>query len=201
MNKKQPVSKTKGVLRVGFDLDGVILYNPARIARPIIAFIKKFLLKKGGLRFYCPQSPVEKLIWRLLHWSSFIVAPGFSELKTLAQSGEIEVYIITARFDFLKDDFHWWMNRLKTNRSFKGCFYNDSNEQPHCFKERMIKKLELDIFVEDNWDIVNYLNSHGKIKGANRKILWVYNVFDRNITYGYKFPHLRQVIEFVRRIK
>ncbi len=106
MKKAQP-------LRVGFDLDGVILYNPARIVRPIIAIIKRILLHKKGLKFYYPKSDWEKQIWRVFHWSSFIAAPGLSELIKLAESGEIEAYIITARFDYLKDDFHGWIKKLK----------------------------------------------------------------------------------------
>ncbi|MCS6956674.1 MAG: hypothetical protein NZM02_02405, partial [Patescibacteria group bacterium] len=63
-------SKNKKVLRVGFDMDGVLLYNPARIFRPIIFFLKKFLLKRDVNKFYYPKTKLEKLIWLFLHKTS-----------------------------------------------------------------------------------------------------------------------------------
>jgi len=45
----------KRPLRVGFDLDGVLLYNPARIARPLVAFVKKHFLKKRTKLFLYPK--------------------------------------------------------------------------------------------------------------------------------------------------
>jgi cytochrome c len=61
----------------------------------------------------------------------------------------------------------------------------------------MIKKLNLDIFVEDNWDIAKYLkNQNSKLKtGKKTKIFWIYNLLDRNIKYRYKFSSLKEVIK------
>lgn len=192
MKKAQP-------LRVGFDLDGVILYNPARIVRPIIAIIKRILLHKKGLKFYYPKSDWEKQIWRVFHWSSFIAAPGLSELIKLAESGEIEAYIITARFDYLKDDFHGWIKKIKGDKFLKGYYHNVNNEQPHLFKEKMIKKFNLDIYVEDNWDIVDYLNKKFNNGKKQRQILWIYNLLDRKTPYMNKFPHLKHAINFIKK--
>lgn len=36
----------KKPLKVGFDLDGVILYNPVRVLRPFSAFTSKLLFHK-----------------------------------------------------------------------------------------------------------------------------------------------------------
>ena len=190
------------ILKVGFDLDGVILYNPARIVRPIIVIIKRVLFHKTALKFYYPRSNWEKLIWRIFHWSSFITAPGLSDLIKLAQSGKIEAYIITGRFDYLKDDFHGWIKKINGNKFLKGYYHNVKNEQPHLFKEKMIKKLDLDIYVEDNWDIVNYLAN--KIDALSNKqnkkvqILWIYNLFDRQIKYKNRFPILKSALELIR---
>ena len=53
----------------------------------------------------------------------------------------------------------------------------------------MIDKLKLDLYVEDNWDIVSYLNLKSKIK-----IFWIYNILDRNKRFLNKFPSLNSVI-------
>jgi len=198
MTKAQP-------LRVGFDLDGVILYNPTRIIRPIIAAFKNKVLRKKGLRFYYPQTGWEKLFWRICHWSSFIEAPGLKNLITLAQTGRIEAYVITGRFDYLKNDFYRWIRKISGDEFLKGYYHNEQNEQSHLFKEKMIKKLKLDIFVEDNWDIVNYLNlkslCNNKYKKSSRRktrILWIYNLFDQQIKYKDGYPTLKAAIEMIR---
>lgn len=181
--KKQP-------LRIGFDLDGVLLYNPARIIRPFISLAKKILFKKKELRFYYPKSKLEKIIWAIFHKSSIFIAPGLEDIKKLAKTGQLELYIITARYSFLKKDFEKWLKKINADKSFKGYFYNKQDEQPHLFKEKMIKKLNLDVFVEDNWDIVQHLSE--KLKS---RIYWIYNIFDKKIDYQHKQPHLKKFIE------
>lgn len=186
--KKQP-------LRVGFDLDGVILYNPARIIRPLIAIAKKIFLKKKELKFYYPKTNWEKFMWYLFHKSSIFVASGFDEIKEMAKKDQIEAYVITGRYSFLKKDFEKWIQKAGIQNVFRGHYYNKNDEQPHLFKEKMIKKLKLDLFVEDNWDIVKHL----KDKLNQTKTIWIYNIFDRGINYKDKLPHLRRVAEELKK--
>jgi len=186
--KKQP-------LRIGFDLDGVLLYNPARIIRPIVALLKNIFLHKKDLVFYYPQSSFFQWIWRLFHKSSIFIAPGLNDIKKLVKQHKIKAYIVTARYDFLGPELMHWVKKNKFDDIFSGIYYNSKNEQPHFFKEKMIKKLNLDIFVEDNWDIVNYLFSINKIKC---RILWIYNIFDQGIQYPTKFPHLLKAIQIIK---
>ncbi len=186
----------KKQLRVGFDLDGVLLYNPLRITRPIVSIAKKLFFKKNGLHFYFPQTNWEKQLWQLFHKSSIFVAPGLDEIKTMVKENKIKAYIITARYSFLKNDLDQWLKKMKVNRYFSGVYYNQKDEQSHIFKERTIKKLSLDIFVEDNWDIVNYL----KNKKLKSKTYWIYNIFDRNYSYLDKFPNLKSTVKKIKEI-
>lgn len=181
----------KQILKVGFDLDGVLLYNPARIARPIISLIKRFFIKKKNLRFYAPKTFFGKQLWRFFHKSSIFIAPGLEDVKKLIQTKKIKAYIITARYSYLKNDLEIWLKKMKINQYFSGIYYNQKDEQPHIFKERMIKKLGIDIFVEDNLDIVEYLN-------PEFKVLWIYNIFDRNYIYKNKFSSLKKVIKYLQ---
>src|SRR3989338_7674259 len=144
----------KQILKVGFDLDGVLLYNPARVVRPIIAFTKKYILKRDLNKFYYPKNRLEKWIWKLFHHTSLWSSSGIDDL-----------------LDLIKN----------------------KNEQPQIVKETMIKKLALDIFVEDNWDIVKHLKS-------KTKIFWIYNILDRNIDYKYKFPTLLAVANYLKKL-
>lgn len=161
----------KKQLRVGFDLDGVLLYNPARIARPIIVFLKKIFLKKEVDKFHYPQTKIQKLIWLMFHKVVFGPALGYEDLKKLTKSKKIKAYIITGRNESLKDDYNRWMKKLGAKKYFSGSYFNDKNEQPYLFKEKMIRKLKLDLYVEDNWDIVNKL----KVKSEKLKVFRVFN--------------------------
>src|SRR3989344_445333 len=184
------MTRNKTPLRVGFDLDGVILYHPARVVRTLVKQFKHRFIPKRENTFYIPKSHPEKIMWRVFHWSSIFIASGFDEIKELSKQKKIEPYIITARFDFMEPDFNYWLNRMKVNSSFKASHLNKKNQQPHLYKEEMVKKLKLDIFVEDNWDIVQHLS-----KKTKAKIFWVYNLFDYNIPYPYRFPSLSQVLQ------
>lgn len=183
----------KQILKVGFDLDGVLLYNPARIARPIIAFVKKYLLKRDLNKFYYPKNSLEKAVWKLLHHTSLWPSSGIKQLLTMVKSKKIKAYIVSARYELLASDFKKWTQVIDPKKNFSGYFFNNKNEQPHIFKEQMIKKLGLDVFVEDNWDIVRYLKS-------KTKIFWIYNILDRNINYKYKFPTLSKVVDYFKKL-
>lgn len=183
----------KKQLRVGFDLDGVLLYNPARIIRPIMSFVKKNVLRRDLNKFYYPKNKIEKLIWWFLHKSSLWPSPGINELINLVKQKKINAYVVSARYELLEKDFARWINIIDPDKVFSGCFYNNKNDQPQLFKEKMINKLKLDIFVEDNWDIVNYLN-------PKFRVFWIYNLFDRNKPFLNKFPDLDSVIIKIKKI-
>lgn len=183
----------KKPLKVGFDLDGVILYNPARIIRPFIATFKKYVLKKRRLLFYYPKSAIEKNLWYLFHKSSFFPSPGIKEIRKLVKNKKIKAYLITARYSFLKDDLENCLQKWKLKNLFEGVYYNKNNLQPHIFKEKIIKNLKLDIFIEDNYDIVHHLN-----KKKVSRIFWIYNLLDKKIPYPDKFPSLKQSIDYIK---
>lgn len=181
--KKQP-------LRVGFDLDGVILYNPARVVRPLISLAKRLFLSKRKLAFYYPHSPFEKWMWKLFHLSSIYISSGMMDIKELVKDKKIKAYIVTARYGFLGDDFKKWVKKNGIDLVFEGAYYNKDDEQPHLFKERMIKKLNLDVYVEDNYDVVKYLTQK-----KSTKILWIYNIFDFYLNHSHKFPSLKRAVQ------
>ncbi len=186
----------KKKIRVGFDLDGVILYNPIRVLRPIASFLKFFkplLFHEKADAFYFPNSSLEKLFWRLLHKTSYKLNDGVDEIKRLSEKGVIEPYIITARYSFLKNDFDYWVNKINNKPFFRYYHYNKDDMQPNAFKEKMIRELKLDIFIEDNWGVIQKLN--GSL--SKTKVFWISNVLDRNIQYQYKFFSLREAVAYL----
>lgn len=180
-------------MRVGFDFDGVIMYNPARAIRRPLSFIKNICLPHKKSEFFFPTRKISRIINTLFHKSSFKVASGYDKIVDMVHDGHIEPYIITARWSFLKKDFLRIIHGLNAHSLFRGYFLNEKNEQPHLFKERMIKDLNLDVFIEDNLDIVDYLRQHTKAE-----ILWITNFFDRHEKRSGMFPSLEKAVEYVQ---
>jgi hypothetical protein len=187
------MTKQSPPLQVGFDMDGVLLYNPGRIIRPIVSSIKRIFLHKKKLTFYYPKTDHEKFFWRLVHKSSIYNAPGINEITKLVNEGKIEAYLITARYNYLGSSVEKWVEKNKLGKTFKGVFFNSRDEQPHEFKERMIKELKLDAYVEDNFDIVNYLSTK-----TSAEIYWVYNILDRREKFPKKFPDLASALTHLK---
>lgn len=188
----------KEPLHVGFDMDGVLLYNPLRILRPIVVFIKRYLLKRKTNRFYYPKNKFERFLWILAHKSSIVKADGLEDIYNLIRKKKIKAYIITSRYTILKKDCEYWFRILNKDNLFTACYYNEGDEQPYLYKEKMIKKLQLQYFVEDNWDIVNHINKTVP-KDQRTKVLWIYNFIDRSIPYLHKFPTLKKAVAFLQK--
>ena len=194
MNKKP--------LKIGFDLDGVLLYNPARVVRPLISLMKKKKLgiDRKELEFYVPQPGLGQFLWEMLHKSSVFLAPGFEQIIQLKAQGYIEPYLITGRFGHLQQDYFKWKKKMRADELFFGCYMNDKDEQPHLFKERIIKELDLDVFIEDNWDIVKYLAKNcvsKRDKNKKTRVIWVSNVLDFRINYHSKATSLKKALALI----
>lgn len=175
-------------LKVGFDFDGVIVYNPIRLARLPISLAKRLLYKKTKISFFHPRNKIEEFLWLCLHYTSLFPSPGIEELKQQVVSGKIEAHLITGRYTSLHPQLKNWLKQQGLENTFKTLNLN-SSDQPHLFKEKVINHLKLDFYVEDNLDIVKHLTLKCKTK-----IYWIYNILDRNYPYPHKFPHLRKAI-------
>ena len=131
-----------------------------------------------------------------MHKSSFKLAGGFSSLEKLAaeHKDEIELYVVSARFACLTKDSEKWEKVFNRKKIFKKIYFNCKDEQPHAYKQKMIEKLDLDYFVEDNWDVAYYLHKNQK----KAEVWWLSNFLDRTIEYQHKFFSFRQVVEQIK---
>lgn len=177
-------------IKVGLDFDGVVAYNPFRIIRYPITYFKKNVLGIKKLSFWYPKEKWQQVFWILLHESSILPAIGIDLFKDLVQKDIIEAHLVSARYSFLDHHLQKWLHRNKLSNFFKSVNINRLDEQPHLFKEKMIKKLNVDYYVEDNLDIVRHLNNK-----SETKIYWIYNILDRGVEYKYKFPYLKKALD------
>lgn len=186
-------SKIPARIRVGFDFDGVLFYNATRNLRPFIYFVKRYLFGITKIKFYIPHRPLTQRIAIFLHKSSTRPNRGFELFLKLLNNPRFETYIITARPSFMKDDIHQILKPYPLN-GLKEIIQNKKDEQPHLYKEALIKKLKLDFYVDDNWDIVKHLSEQ-----TQARIIWIDNTVD---SWFIKYPHrsrdLRGVLQQLR---
>lgn len=175
---------------VGFDFDGVVAYNPARLARLPISLIKHALFKKNTVSFFIPKTPFTRTLWALGHESSVFPAKGATLLRQLTNDGVIEAHLVTARFGFLEQHLLRFLDRWNLHDVFKTITLNIREEQPHEYKMQVVQAKKFDYYIEDNWDIVEHLNKQ-KLK---TQIHWIYNVFDRGKAYSHKHPYLEKAL-------
>lgn len=180
------------IIRVGLDFDGVVTYNPMRIARLLVSFVKHKIIKVKKLGFFAPKNYWQKVIFFMaVVIPSLWPANGAALLRKLSKSSEIEFYLITGRYGFVKENTISWLKRFRLLDVFKKIFINDDNLQPHEFKMNIIDKQKFDYYIEDNLDVVKFLYKNC----PDIKTLWIYNIVDRNNKYVYKFPDLRRALE------
>lgn len=180
-------------LRVGFDLDGVLLSNPLGVLRPVLKYIRKNILKKKSTGSYTPETRVEEFINFVYVKLSYFKMRGYPNVIKLINTGLIDAYIITARHDTYKDEFKTDIARLKKDGHFVGAEYNSKNLEPYVFKSEWIKKFNLDYYVEDNYDVVQQLS-----KRFPGRILWITNPVDCKLYFENKFTDLDGVADFLK---
>lgn len=183
-------------LKIGFDFDGVILYNPARIIRPMMAYLKlKRVVKRHQLVFFVPKTKTQRSIWWLAHQSSLFPAPGLDQLKALVASGQVEAHLLTGRYPELAADVHRKLRLFGLADVFTQVHTMTTIQQPHLFKEAKIKELQLDLFVEDNYDIAAYLTGV-----VETQIYWLANVLDTKLVFAHKFASFKAIMEQIEQV-
>lgn len=190
----QPSHKQPNHLLIGCDFDGVVMYNPLRVIRPLMQFLKiKRVMKRRQLEFFMPSSSWQKWLWLLAHQSSLFPATGISELRRLTQTSWFKAELVTGRSTFLASDLYQKLKWFKLTDLFRRVHVSASDEQPHLFKERVIQERGLEYFIEDNWDIASYLSE----RLENVKIIWVYNIADRHIEFERKAANLGEALRLI----
>lgn len=164
---------TKNKLKIGFDLDGVIVDKPFFMPKSIIEYLYRAHNGNHKKKYRYPKYKLE--IWLRQfshHW--FFRKPlknNLEEIKTFIKDNDANAFIVSSRYNFLKNKTLAWFNYHKLNGFFQSININFSNQQPHISKEQAIKKLNLDYYFDDDPVTVDYL----KTKIPQTKCLLVKN--------------------------
>lgn len=148
----------KDKIKIAFDLDGIIIDKPPLIPKKLIDWL--FRGKRGDKIYYrFPKSKIEQKIRKLSHF--YLFRPPIKEnicfLRKVAQDKKYELYVVSARYSFLRRETEVWLRKRRILGLFKKIFLNLNDEQPHLFKEKILKDIKPKIFVEDDDLLADYL--------------------------------------------
>lgn len=154
--------RSKNVLKIGTDLDGIFISLPPYISPRVIEFLYKngFSFASSNrrkLHYVIPGYFEQKI--RLISHSSFLrqlIKKNAKELKAW-DSKNIDIYLISSRYNFLRSKTERLLNKYELLGRFKETYFNYENKQPHIFKEGILKKLNLDVFIDDDLSLLLYL--------------------------------------------
>ena len=109
--------KSRKKIKIGFDLDGVIIDKPPIVPRFLLEKLVRQNMNKH-LAYRYPSSEIERQIRILSHHPIFRppIQKNVSIIKQLYKSKDYKLYVVSSRYSFLKKRTEQWK-----------CFYcNDS---------------------------------------------------------------------------
>jgi hypothetical protein len=153
MNKK---------IKIAFDLDGIFVDKPPIIPKRLLEFLFRGSRKKI-LHYRFPHSAIEQTIRKISHFYLFRppIQKNIEFLKKIASSGDYEIFIVSGRYSFLKKETMSWLEKRGIKSFFKEVFVNLGDDQPHLFKEKILRQIKPDIFIDDDPVLVDYLVKKG----------------------------------------
>ena len=144
-------------MNIGFDLDGIFIGIPPFIPSVIIDMLYRKQNADKLIYRYPPK--IEQYIRKMSHRSIF--RPAFEEniafLKKLAKNNTHKRYLISGRFGFLKKETDVILKKYGISKHFDKQLLNYNNHQPHVFKNKVVKKYNIHMHVDDDLPLLVFL--------------------------------------------
>lgn len=158
-------------MNIGFDLDKIFINFPPLVPTRIIDWFYKGK-PDGSLKYRIPGR-AEQLLRLLMHYPLLRrpIKENIEFMKKLAAENAHIYYLISSRFGFLKKTTEKLVHKYGLDKMFKSLHFNFSNSQPHIFKNEIIKKLNVDLYVDDDLQLLEYLVN----KNPKTNFFWLNN--------------------------
>lgn len=159
-------------MNIGFDLDKIFINTPPFIPDRIIEIL--YRKKSNGILLYRIPGRSEQIIRKLAHFRLF--RPPINKNINFLRSASREnnkLYLISSRFSFLKNVTDNLIRRHRFDKAFDYMYFNFENKQPHIFKNEYVKKLRLDMYIDDDLPLLKFIagkNPKTKFFWLNKKI-------------------------------
>lgn len=155
-------------MNLGFDLDKIFVDYPPFIPGSLIDRLYK--KKANGVLQYRIPSKTEQ-VFRLMTHHPFIrplIKENIAFIQSLHRNNKYKNFLISSRYGFLKNRTAELMKQLNFHSLFEELHFNYHNEQPHEFKEKVMKELRIDRYVDDDLPLLRYL----ALKQKEKHFFW-----------------------------
>ena len=144
-------------MNLGFDFDKIFIDYPPFIPSSLIDRLYK--KKNTNVVTYRIPSKPEQIFRVMTHHPLLrpIIDENMTFLKNLRKKNHHKHYLISSRFGFLKKRTETLVKKHSFDKIFDGLFFNYEDEQPHIFKDKIIKKLTIHRYVDDDLELLEYL--------------------------------------------
>lgn len=144
-------------MKIGFDLDRVFINTPPFVPSTVI---NKFYKKRdNGILLYRIPSQRQQFFLKTTHIPLLRqpIKENVVFLQNLSKEKKHQLYLISSRFKFLEPQTQQLIKKYAFDKIFDKLYFNYNNEQPHEFKNGILQKLNLDIYVDDDLSLVRYV--------------------------------------------
>lgn len=149
-------------MNIGFDLDGIFVGTPPFMPKELLEWL--YCGPQGKQPHYrFPKTKLEQFVRQLSHTHRLRPKKqkNINLVNRLVQdNSDLKIYLITSRYSFLKKQTHKILDHYNLELPFTAIYLNSSDQQPHLFKQEMIKKLKIDLFVDDDLKLLRFLSEH-----------------------------------------
>lgn len=162
-------------MRIGFDFDKIFINTPPLIPVSVIDYFFRHGLTfsyrdERALTYRIPGSVESKI--RIASHLPFLRPPikkNISVLHRLHQEKKHNLILVSSRFAFLKKMTFSLIKKYGLSTYFEKMYFNFQNEQPHIFKERVLREERIRVYVDDDIDLIEYLSK----KLPNVSFFWI----------------------------
>ncbi len=143
-------------MKIGFDLDRIFINTPPLVPGNIIS--KLYKKKDNGVLLYRIPSHSEQLFRKVTH-HPFLRPPieeNLAILRTISKNDN-RLYLISSRYKFLEDITTKLVKKHGLDGIFEKLYFNYENKQPHMFKNEVLKKLKLDMYIDDDLSLLQFV--------------------------------------------
>lgn len=171
-------------MNIGFDLDRIFINYPPLIPSQLIDWLYKQSLREilslkrhnsKTLSYNIPHSWFAKTIRQISHIP--LLRPPIKQninfIHTFSNHTH-QLHLISSRFGFLQNLTYYLLNKYQLSTPFSSINLNLHDMQPHLFKEKIIKEKMIQLFVDDDLELLKYLQT----RCPDTKLLW-YNPYSR----------------------
>lgn len=187
---------------IGFDFDKVFINYPPLVPSVLIDFLYK------GKSYFRKRKNIDELYYRfpgkfeqqlrIFSHAPILrhpIAKNIKALEKISKTQNCKTFLVSSRFGFLKERTEKLMKSEDLSKYFTGIYFNYNNLQPHKFKEQQIRKLKIDIYIDDDLDLAIYLSK----KIPTLKLYWIHNGNNKSRKIPQNIIAIKNLQEFVEK--